>query len=164
MKKKINNLNLFFLFSCSIVLLIVYYLEYFLDLKPCVLCIYQRIPYFIAIFLTIVFLFIADYKFKKAFYYLYSIIFLSSLLLAIYHFGIENNFWSAFTSCEMNDIYSKDNSNLKEYLLGKEFVSCSKVNFTLLGISLAGYNIIISSLLLILSFLKLRKISYRKTR
>ena len=157
MKKKINNLNFFFLFSCSIILLVVYYLEYFLDLKPCILCIYQRIPYFFAIFLAIIFLFIEDYKFQKIFYYLYSITFLSSLLLAIYHFGIENNFWSAFTSCEINDSYIKDKSNLKEYLLEKEFVSCSKVNFSLLGISLVGYNIIISLFLLILSLLKLRK-------
>ena len=144
MKKKINNLNFFFLFSCSIILLVVYYLEYFLDLKPCILCIYQRIPYFFAIFLAIIFLFLEDYKFQKIFYYLYSITFLLSLLLAIYHFGIENNFWSAFTSCEINDSYIKDKSNLKEYLLEKEFVSCSKVNFTLFGISLASYNIIIS--------------------
>jgi len=157
MKKKINNLNFFFLFSCSIILLVVYYLEYFLDLKPCILCIYQRIPYFFAIFLAIIFLFLEDYKFQKIFYYLYSITFLSSLLLAIYHFGIENNFWSAFTSCEINDSYIKDKSNLKEYLLEKEFVSCSKVNFSLLGISLVGYNIIISLFLLILSLLKLRK-------
>ena len=157
MKKKINNLNFFFLFSCSIILLIVYYLEYFLDLKPCILCIYQRIPYFFAIFLAIIFLFLEDYKFQKIFYYLYSITFLSSLLLAIYHLGIENNFWSAFTNCEINDSYIKDKSNLKEYLLEKEFVSCSKVNFSLLGISLVGYNIIISLFLLILSLLKLRK-------
>jgi len=157
MKKKINNLNFFFLFSCSIILLVVYYLEYLLDLKPCILCIYQRIPYFFAIFLAIIFLFLEDYKFQKIFYYLYSITFLSSLLLAIYHFGIENNFWSAFTSCEINDSYIKDKSNLKEYLLEKEFVSCSKVNFSLLGISLVGYNIIISLFLLILSLLKLRK-------
>jgi len=157
MKKKINNLNFFFLFSCSIILLVVYYLEYFLDLKPCILCIYQRIPYFFAIFLAIIFLFLKDYKFQKIFYYLYSITFLLSLLLAIYHFGIENNFWSAFTSCEINDSYIKDKSNLKEYLLEKEFVSCSKVNFSLLGISLVGYNIIISLFLLILSLLKLRK-------
>ena len=157
MKKKINNLNFFFLFSCSIILLVVYYLEYFLDLKPCILCIYQRIPYFFAIFLAIIFLFLEDYKFQKIFYYLYSITFLSSLLLAIYHFGIENNFWSVFTNCEINDSYIKDKSNLKEYLLEKEFVSCSKVNFSLLGISLVGYNIIISLFLLILSLLKLRK-------
>ena len=128
-----------------------------MDLKPCILCIYQRIPYFFAIFLAIIFLFLEDHKFQKIFYYLYSITFLSSLLLAIYHFGIENNFWSAFTSCEINDSYIKDKSNLKEYLLEKEFVSCSKVNFSLLGISLVGYNIIISLFLLILSLLKLRK-------
>ena len=47
--------------------------------------------------------------------------------------------------------------NKKEYLLEKEFVSCSKVNFTLFGISLASYNIIISLFLLILSLLKLKK-------
>ena len=134
-----------------------YYLEYFLDLKPCILCIYQRIPYFIIIFLAIILFFIKNNKLEKKFYFLYAIIFLSSLFLAVYHFGIENNFWSAFASCEINDSLLNDNQNLKEYLLEKEFVSCSKVNFTLFGISLAGYNIIISLFLLILSLLKLKK-------
>jgi len=155
--KKNKIINLFILFSCSVILLIAYYLEYFLNLKPCILCIYQRIPYFIIIFLAIILFFIKNNKLEKKFYFLYAIIFSSSLFLAVYHFGIENNFWSAFASCEINDSLLNDNQNLKEYLLEKEFVTCSKVNFTLFGISLAGYNIIISFFLLNLSLLKLKK-------
>ena len=64
--KKNKIVNLFILFSCSVILLIVYYLEYFLDLKPCILCIYQRIPYFIIIFLAIILFFIKNNKLEIA--------------------------------------------------------------------------------------------------
>ena len=43
------------------------------------------------------------------------------------------------------------NNDLKEYLLNKDFVSCSQVTFKFLGISLAGYNVIVSFILFNLS-------------
>jgi disulfide bond formation protein DsbB len=47
---------------------------------------------------------------------------------------------------------------LKEYLLNKDYVSCNNVSFKFLGISLAGYNVIISFILLVISTIGLRKI------
>ena len=44
-----------------------------------------------------------------------------------------------------------NNNDLKEYLLNKDFVSCSQVTFKFLGISLAGYNVIVSFILFNLS-------------
>ena len=154
---KNNNLNLVLLITSSVILVTVYYLEYFLNLKPCILCIYQRVPYFFAIVLGILFLLTKNYNTRKILYYLYFITFLTGLLLATYHFGIEKNLWIAFTGCEINSSL-ENNYNLKEYLLKKEFTECSETNFTLFGLSLAGYNIIISLFLLIFSFLKIRKI------
>ena len=64
---------------------------------------------------------------------------------------IENNLWNSITSCEDNS-KNLSNNNLKDYLLNKEYVSCEDVAFKFLGISLAGFNLIISLILLILSF------------
>ena len=154
MIKNLKNFNIFILFFCSIILMVVYYLEYSLNLRPCSLCLYQRIPYFIAIFLSLLLLIIKNNKISKLIFYFLIIIFFISLLLASYHFGIENNFWESFISCETNTELKSE--NLKDYLLKKEYISCKNITFSLFGISLVGYNIIISLFLFIFS-LKIKK-------
>ena len=76
----------------------------------------------------------------------------------MHHFGIEKNLWNALTGCETNIKSFSNSDNLKEYLLNKDYVSCSDVSFKFLGISLAGYNVIISFILLVISTIGLRKI------
>ena len=156
--KNINFLNLFFLFFSLLALLIVYYLEFFQGVTPCKLCIYQRFPYFIIILLAISFLLIKNKNFKKISFLFYILIFTSSLIMSIHHFGVENSFWNALTNCE-SDFKTLSNSNdLKEYLLNKDYVSCSDVSFKFLGISLAGYNTIISFILVVLSLIAFKKL------
>ena len=58
---KSNLLNLLFFFISILALLIVYYLEFFQDIAPCKLCIYQRLPYLAALFVS----FIGLYYFKN---------------------------------------------------------------------------------------------------
>ena len=153
-----NFLNLQFLFISISVLLIVYYLEFFQGITPCQLCIYQRLPYFIIILLAISFLLIKNKSLKKITFLFYILIFTSSLIMSVYHFGIEKNLWNALTGCETNIKSFSDSDNLKEYLLNKNYVSCDDVSFKFLGISLAGYNIILSFILLILSITGFRKL------
>ena len=153
-----NFLNLFFLFFSGLILLIVYYLEFFLDVEPCKLCIYQRFPYFIAILLATSSLIIKNQKFKKLTFLFYILIFSTSLVISLHHFGIEKNIWNALTGCEANIRSLSNNNDLKEYLLNKNYVSCSDVSFKFLGISLAGYNIIISFVLFTLSIIGFRKL------
>ena len=153
-----NFLNLLFLFVSILVLLTVYYLEFFQGIAPCKLCIYQRFPYFIIILLAISFLLIKNQNLKKITFLFYILIFSISLIISMHHFGIEKNLWNALTGCETNIKSFSNNDNLKEYLLNKDYVSCSNVSFKFLGISLAGYNIILSFILLILSVAGFRKL------
>ena len=153
-----NFLNLFFLFFSGLILLIVYYLELFLGIEPCKLCIYQRFPYFIVILLAISSLLIKDLRFKKFTFIFYILIFSTSLIMSVYHFGIEKNLWNALAGCETNIKSFSNSDNLKEYLLNKDYVSCSDVSFKFLKISLAGYNTIVSLILLILSIIGFRKL------
>ena len=156
-----NFLNLFFLFFSTFILLIVYYLEFFLGIEPCRLCIYQRFPYFITILLAIFFLLIKNQNFKRIIFLLYIIIFSSSLILSVHHFGVENNWWNALTSCEAYTKNFSNSNNLKEYLLNKNYIACDEISFKFLGVSLAGYNVITSSLLLIIAIIGFReKINY----
>ena len=81
--------------------------------------------------------------------------FLISICLSSYHFGIENGFWESLSSCDVNNLEINNNSELKNYLLKKDFVSCDAPAFSFLGISLTGYNILMSLILLALSGIKI---------
>ncbi len=153
-----NFLNLIFLFSSILVLLIVYYLEFFQSVTPCKLCIYQRLPYFIIILLAASFLLIKNQNLKKITFIFYIFIFASSLTMSVHHFGVENSFWNALTNCESYSKTLSNSNDLKEYLLNKDYVSCSDVSFKFLGISLAGYNVIISFILLVISIIGFKKL------
>ena len=150
-------LNLFFLFFSVTALIIVYYLEFFQNIQPCKLCIYQRIPYFIIILLAISYLLLKNQSLKKITFIFYILIFFFSLIMAIHHLGVEKNLWNSVTSCDAEIKNFTNNKDLKEFLLNKDFISCNQVTFQFLGLSLAGYNVIISLILLGLSIIGFRK-------
>ena len=127
-------------------LLTALYIEFFLGYKPCKLCIYQRIPYLIAIFLT--FLGISYYK---NFIWLYALllIFFSSFLLSGYHLGIEQEIFEEFSGCTGNSLNIIDKNELLK-MLNSQLNSCKNVDFRIFGLSLAAINFLLSSLILIL--------------
>ena len=143
---KLKNLYLLITAISIFTLLSAVYIEYILGVKPCVLCIYQRVPYMIAIF----FCFYGYYNLKnKLWIYLLVITFLLSAILSGYHVGIENNIFKEFSGCTSNntDIIDKDKllKSLKETQ-----PNCKDVTFKLLGFSLATINIFLSIIIVIL--------------
>ena len=127
-------------------LLIALFIEFFLGYAPCKLCIYQRIPYLIAIFIT--FLGISYYK-NLIWLYMLLIIFFSSFILSGYHFGIEQEIFSEFSGCTANSINITDKNELLK-LLNSEVNSCKNVDFRILGLSLATINFLLSFLIFVL--------------
>ena len=127
-------------------LLIALYIEFYLGYSPCKLCIYQRIPYLVAIFITL--LAINYYK-NLIWLYLLLITFFLSLLLSGYHFGIEQEIFSEFSGCTGNSINIIDKNELLK-LLNSEVNSCKNVDFRILGLSLATINFLLSFIIFIL--------------
>ena len=143
--------NIFLIVTFAIILLAIIsavIIQYWLGHEPCKLCLYQRIPYFLAILLIIKIFFFK--KYEKITLSILSLIFAGSAALAFYHFGIEQGFFNESLACTAPDL-SKTLS--KEQLLEqlkKNAVSCKDVYFKFLGFSLASINAIVS---LILSFI-----------
>ena len=127
-------------------LLIALYIEFFLGYKPCKLCVYQRIPYLIAIFLTFL-----GISYSKNLIWLYALllIFFSSFLLSGYHLGIEQEIFNEFSGCTANSINIIDKNELLK-LLNTEVKSCKNVEFRILGLSLASINFLLSFFIFIL--------------
>ena len=159
MSKQANNTFLIcILIVISLALISAFIIEYVLGYEPCKLCVYQRIPYIISILLIIKILFIKTYE--KIILFLLFIIFLISLILAFYHFGIEQGFFAESVVCESNNL---EKSLTKEELLKQlelKSISCKEVNFRILGMSLATINTIFSFVLSVI-FFKLYK-NYEK--
>ena len=128
-----------------------YYIEFVLGHKPCKLCIYQRYPYFISILLLINIFFLK--KLIRLSLLFLSLVSLFGSILAFYHFGIEQGFFDESVVCEtkkLNQILSKEDL-LKQ--LKQNTISCKKVTFRLLGLSLASINTIFSLVLSYIFFL-----------
>ena len=130
-----------------IALVSAYFIEYILGHQPCNLCVYERIPYFLAILIVLI-----NYKYNKLEKYLIlslAIIFLIATILSLYHLGIEQGFIQESLLCDLEkgaNIVDKDEI-LKQ--LQQKSISCKDVTFKIFGLSLTSYNIIISLLLTI---------------
>ena len=158
----LSKKNLFtgiFLIS-FIALISAYFIEYILGHQPCNLCVYERIPYFLAILIVLI-----NYKYNKLEKYLIlslAIIFLIATILSLYHLGIEQGFIQESLLCDLEkgaNIVDKDEI-LKQ--LQQKSISCKDVTFKIFGLSLTSYNIIIS-LLLTISLTKIY-FGYEKNR
>ena len=150
-----KNFYLFILFYSLLAILFALYTEYILGFKPCKLCLYQRIPYVVAIFIS----FIGYNYFKNdKILIIIVIIFIISALISGYHYGVENGIFEEFSGCTNDSLEIVDKSELLKSLKDN-VVSCKDVNFKLFGISLAGINLLFSLLIIIYS---LRTLFYEK--
>jgi disulfide bond formation protein DsbB len=124
-----------------------YFIEYALGHQPCNLCLIERIPYGLAIFLIILNHILI--KNKRFIILLLILVFSFSFIISFYHFGIEQGIFEESAVCGL-----KDASNIvsKEELLKQlqvKNVSCKDVTFRIFGFSLTSFNIIISLILVI---------------
>ena len=147
-KYKIDTYFKIILFISLFAIISAFLIEYVLGHQPCNLCLIQRIPYGLSIIL-IIFSFILR-KNIQFIILLLILIFLFSLILSFYHFGIEQGFFEESAFCGV-----KDASNVlsKEELLKQlqeKTVSCKDVTFKILGFSLTTINILISLILVFL--------------
>ena len=119
-----------------------FYIEYILGHQPCNLCLIERIPYILSIFLIVLnHIFIKKDKFLII---LLFITFIASFIISIYHFGIEQGFFNESFVCETQNL---DQETSKEEILNQlkeNTISCKEVTFRVFGLSLASINTIFS--------------------
>ena len=157
-KKKNHIFLIFILFAISVSLISVFIIQYGLGYQPCKLCVYQRIPYIISIFLILEIIILK--KNVKITLLLLSLVFAISSALAFYHFGIEQGFFDGSSVCESKNAFENLSKEQLLEQLKQNTISCKDVSFTILGLSLATINSIFSIMLSVI-FIKLY-INYEK--
>ena len=135
-------------------LLVAYYAEIVHQLEPCILCIYQRIPFA----LVIIFAFTGIFRptLLKWILLFAGIAFLVGSSIATYHVGVEQHWWES--SCTGELVSKLSTTNLLQELQNKPVKPCDELEWKLFGISMSSYNVFYSLALSIFCFLGVKKL------
>jgi disulfide bond formation protein DsbB len=118
--------------------------EYF-GYAPCELCLKQRFAYYAVVPLSLLLAF-APANIQRGGLYLVGLIMLGSMIFGIYHSGVEWKFWQGPTTCTGGTV----TGGLPD--LSKKAVMCDQPAILILGLSLAGWNAIVSAVVSLFAF------------
>ncbi|WP_422027038.1 disulfide bond formation protein B [Pyruvatibacter mobilis] len=133
--------------------------EHLLGYVPCALCLEQRWPYYIALPIILAAWFVSREanlgRWPTWLMALVGVIFVVSAILGLRHAGVEWGWWEGPADCGGGaGAMSGSIADLNAALSGNTtIVPCDKAAWRFLGISLAGYNFLISLALAAVSFI-----------
>jgi disulfide bond formation protein DsbB len=120
---------------------------------PCELCLKQRIPYYIGIPVALLTLFVASrhrlgsHRAARFGLAALTLIFVASALFGAYHSGVEWGFWPGPADCTGTLEKAGSMNDFMKQLQTTKVVRCDAVAIRILGLSLAGWNAVISALM-----------------
>ena len=118
--------------------------EHGFGLRPCKLCLVQREPYYLAIPLAILTALLPP-RWARAGLTVLAIVFLVSAGLGIYHAGVEWGFFEGPTDCGGTPAATPGAvGDFLKQLETARVVSCTEAAWRFLGLSLAGWNVVVS--------------------
>jgi disulfide bond formation protein DsbB len=116
-----------------------YVSQYGFGLYPCEMCWWQRYAHFAALPFALLAFALPRRRWPIA---LAGLAVLVSGLIGGYHAGVEYQWWEGFTACTANAL-AKGGNPLDAILAGP-MIRCDQAQWTLLGVSLAGFNFLFS--------------------
>jgi disulfide bond formation protein DsbB len=123
--------------------------QYVGKLAPCELCLYQRWPYYAAIPLSLAALLAGRRPATLGLLALCALLFVAGGALAFYHVGIEQHWFAGPTACTSESSAGGSVEDFTKRLLETPPVRCDQIAWSLLGISLAGWNFLASLALVV---------------
>jgi disulfide bond formation protein DsbB len=128
-----------------------WFFQLVLDIRPCPLCLEQRYAYYLAVPLGALIAVAAARDAPRPVLYAGLAILAAAALgnawLGAYHAGVEWGFWKGPTDCTGPVGNLGSAGNLLERLDSVKVIRCDEVQWRFLGLSLAGYNFLISLLM-----------------
>jgi disulfide bond formation protein DsbB len=118
-----------------------YVAQYGFGLYPCEMCWWQRYPHFAALALAGLAFVAPPARFWTA---LAAIAVLVSAAIGLFHAGVEYGWWQGITSCARIEPTDPGTSPL-EAIMNTPMISCDDPQWSLFGISLAGFNFLFSA-------------------
>ncbi|WP_441278580.1 disulfide bond formation protein B [Tardiphaga sp. 172_B4_N1_3] len=128
-----------------------WFFQLVLDIRPCPLCLEQRYAYYLAIPLAVLVAIAAARDAPRGLVVTGLVVLvlaaLANAVLGGYHAGVEWTFWQGPTDCSGPVVDLGKAGSLLERLDTVKVIRCDEVQWRFLGLSLAGYNVLISLLM-----------------
>lgn len=124
--------------------------EHVFGLKPCILCLYQRVPFLLTALIGFAAFFmsskLADKNLSAWPILISSLIFLCGGIIAFYHTGVELHWWTSFLEGCKVSFDTNDPSNLLSMIQSTNAVRCDEIPWAdpILKLSMANYNVMYS--------------------
>lgn len=146
-----------FLLVSAAALAIVFVFQFGFGILPCILCLWQRLPHAIAILLGGIGFGLtraanpAKHPFRATPWAAYAAIaglllldYLANTGLAAFHIGVEQHWWAGTEACTGGAPTGLNADQLSAQLMATPVAHCDQIAWSLFGISLAGFNFILS--------------------
>jgi disulfide bond formation protein DsbB len=111
--------------------------QYGFGYAPCMLCMWQRLPYAILCALAVVNFFTPRYL--KMIVLLSILLLLGNAALALFHAGVEAGWWAFESACTASG-HADSLEALKAAIEHAPLVMCNQAMLSVLGLSMAGWN------------------------
>ena len=132
-----------------------WFFQLVLDIRPCPLCLEQRYAYYLALPIGLVVAFAASRGAPRPVLLAgFAVLLLAALAnawLGGYHAGVEWKFWPGPTDCTGPVLDLGSAGTLLQRLDTVKVIRCDEVQWRFLGLSLAGYNVLISLLMAVIA-------------
>lgn len=137
--------------------------QYAFGLHPCVLCIYQRVPYALVILFAVLGIGLgrAAPRYTHIFTGLVALTFAANAIIAFYHTGVERKWWTSFLEgCSVPSLDGNITDVLAQ-IAATPVVRCDEIPWTdpVIGLSMANYNVLFCLALAVAAFIAWRKAS-----
>ncbi len=138
-----------------------YTAEFGFGYEPCVLCLYQRVPYGLIAGLGVLAFFVGPAEDKRWIALLAGLVFAVGAGIAAYHVGVEQHWWTSAAPCGASGTVPSSTEDFLAALQKKPEKSCDDIDWTLFGVSMATYNAVVSAVLAGLSVWAWRRLGAR---
>ena len=119
--------------------------QYGFGLYPCELCLWQRWPHAIVIGLAVLAVLLAPGLGRALLTALIGLVTAAGTAIAAYHVGVEAGWWVGPLDCAGPPLGMTDPAALVDALMATAPVRCDEVVFSVLGVSMAGWNGLLSA-------------------
>lgn len=113
-------------------------------LYPCEMCHWQRWPHYAAVVVALL-AFLMPRRLSNALVVVAALLVAVSGVIGVAHAGVEYGWWQGFTACTSTvDLSGATAADRLRSILNAPLIRCDVAQWRLFGISLAGYNAILS--------------------
>lgn len=144
--------------ACALALATGLTAQFGFHLRPCILCLYQRVPYILSGLLALVALIPLLSYARRTILLLIALAFMVNAGIASFHVGVEQHWWGGLAACEGEaQPLPGTPEALMAALKGPPPPRCDEIPFQVMGVSMAGANVPASLILAVFSALAARR-------